>query len=364
MLVWRAPPGRGHFRRWHLEQPVLVTETYQVMIRVGIIGFGAMGRIRYEAVAQNSEARVLALAEPDQVGDIGGVKVCAKPEDVIENPEIDAVFICTPNYLNQSLTIQALRAGKHVFCEKPPAFNARGVELVMAAEQESGGCKLMYGFNHRHHESIVRAKEVIDSGRHGRLLWMRGRYGKSVDESFYKTWRAKKRLAGGGILIDQGIHMLDLFLMMAGDFDEVQAFVSTLYWKLEVEDNVFAILRNQAGVVASLHSTMTQWRHLFALEMFLEHGYVVVNGLLTASGSYGEEAMTVAKNRTTAPAAKWSDSEQIVFKVNNSWRREVDHFINAVKSDTAVQYGTSRDALKLMGLVDKIYRHPHTRRQD
>ena len=149
--------------------------------------------------------------------------------------------------------------------------------------------------------------------------------------------------------------MLDLFLMMAGDFDDVHAFVSTLYWNLEVEDNVFAILKNRAGVVASLHSTMTQWRHLFSLEMFLEHGYIVINGLLTTSGSYGEEAMTVAKNRTTAPAARWSDEEHMIFKVNNSWQYEVEHFLDAVRSGTAIQYGTSSDALKLMRLVDRIY---------
>ena len=334
------------------------------MIRVGIVGFGAMGRIRYEAVVQNSGASVLAVADPGPIGNIQGVKVFTTTEEMIEDSEIDAVFICTPNYLNQALTIQALHAGKHVFCEKPPAFNAQGVEAVIVAEQKSRGLKLMYGFNHRHHDSIIRAKELVDSGQQGRLLWMRGRYGKSVDEHFYENWRAQKRWAGGGILIDQGIHMLDLFLMMAGDFDEVQAFVSTLYWKVDVEDNVFAILRNQAGVVASLHSTMTQWRHLFALEMFLEHGYIVINGLLTTSGSYGEEAMTVAKNRTTAPAAKWRDSEETVFKVNNSWQREVDHFLDAVKSDTSIQYGTSGDALKLMGLVDKIYQNPHIPAQD
>ena len=330
------------------------------MIRVGIVGFGTMGRIRYEAVVQNSDASVLAVADPLPIDDLRGVKVSTKAEEVIGNPEIDVVFICTPNYLNQALTIQALQAGKHVFCEKPPAFNAQGVEAVIVAEEQSRGLKLMYGFNHRHHDSIIRAKQVVDSGLQGRLLWMRGRYGKSVDEHFYDSWRAQKRWAGGGILIDQGIHMLDLFLMMAGDFDEVQAFVSTLYWKVDVEDNVFAILRNQAGVVASLHSTMTQWRHLFALEMFFEHGYIVINGLLTTSGSYGEEAMTVAKNRTAAPAAKWRDSEETVFKVNNSWQREVDHFLDAVQSDNPVRYGTSGDALKLMELVDKIYQNPHT----
>lgn len=324
------------------------------MIKVGIIGFGAMGRIRLNEVGQISGTEVVAVYDPMTPPVVEGVET-RTADAILDDPDIGAVFICTPNFLNEELTIRALDAGKHVFCEKPPAFNARGVEAIQAAEARSGGRKLMYGFNHRHHDSIIRAKAIVDSGEHGRLLWMRGRYGKSVDERFYSNWRAKRELAGGGILLDQGIHMLDLFLMMAGDFDDVHAFVSTLYWKLEVEDNVFAILRNQAGVVASLHSTMTQWRHLFSLEMFLEQGYIVINGLLTTSGSYGEEAMTVARNRTSAPAARWSDEEHTVFSVNNSWRYEIEHFFSAIEHDTPIQWGTSGDALKLMRLVDRIY---------
>ena len=155
---------------------------------------------------------------------------------------------------------------------------------------------------------------------------MRGRYGKSVDESFYNDCRSKKELAGGGILMDQGIHMLDLFLMMAGDFDEVHAFISNLYWQLDVEDNVFATFRRRDGLVASLHSTMTQWRHLFSFEIFLQKGYIVINGLLTPSGTYGEEVMSVAKNRTSAPSATREQDEQIRFKVDNSWSHEVESF--------------------------------------
>lgn len=327
------------------------------VVRVGIVGLGKMGRIRFEAVNRNGDGRVVAVCDPAREGELPGVKRHESAEALIDDPGIDAVFICTPNYLNRPLTIRALRAGKHVFCEKPPAFSAEEVEDVMRAEEAAGDRKLMYGFNHRHHDSVRRAKELIDSGVYGRLLWMRGRYGKSVDQSFYSNWRSKRALAGGGILIDQGIHMLDLLLMMAGDFDDVQAFVSNLYWKLDVEDNVFGIFRNRAtGLVASLHSTMTQWRHLFSLEMFLEQGYIVINGLLTSSGTYGEETMTVAKNRTIAPASTWSDEEQTCFNINNSWRYEVEHFFEAVTRDRPVTVGTSQDALKLMRLIDRVYR--------
>ena len=316
-----------------------------------------MGRVRYDSIQAVSHAEVVAIAEPNDRVAIDGVCDYRDAAQLLDDAGVDAVFICTPNSLNKTLTIQALKAGKHVFCEKPPAFNATEIREIIAAEERSSGLKLMYGLNHRHHDSMKKAKELVDSGVYGKILWMRGRYGKSVDSSFYEDWRSRRELAGGGILMDQGIHMLDLFLMMAGDFEDVHAFVSNLYWKLDVEDNVFAILRNGDGVVASLHSTMTQWRHLFSFEMFLEQGYIVVNGLLTSSGTYGDEVLTVAQNRTMAPAATWSDEEHFQFAVNNSWRSEADHFLNAIESDGAIGVGTSEDALRLMTLIDRIYEH-------
>lgn len=316
-----------------------------------------MGQIRHEAISASGLASVVGIVDPQTKIKKSGIHVFESPEELIKTNSIDAVFICTPNHLNKLLTVQALQAGKHVFCEKPPAFTAAEIEEVREVEKTSEK-KLMYGFNHRHHDSVIKLNEMIGSGMYGNLLWMRGRYGKSVDQSFYSNWRAKKELAGGGILIDQGIHMLDLMLMLAGDFEDVHAFVSNLYWKLEVEDNVFAILKNKRGVVASLHSTMTQWRHLFSLEIFLEKGYIVINGLLTSSGTYGRETMTIAKNRTAAPAATWSDEEHLYFDVNNSWKYEVQHFMNAIQTGSDIKIGNSSDALKLMRLIDKIYEHP------
>lgn len=324
-------------------------------LNIGIIGYGKMGQIRHKAIEEIGAGKVLAISEPNVQGLSDGHPPSASIEEIMNSKKIDAIFICTPNNYNKDLTIRALQAGKHVFCEKPPAFTAVDVEEIIAAEKKSSQCKLMYGFNHRHHDSILKAKAMIDAGKFGKVLWMRGRYGKSVDKDYYNNWRSKKEIAGGGILLDQGIHMLDLFLHFAGNFNDVHAFVSNLYWKLDVEDNVFAIFRNADGVVASLHSTMTQWRHLFSLEIFLEKGYIVVNGLLTASKTYGREILSIAKNRTTAPAATWEDEEREEFTTNNSWRYEVQHFFDAITNNKPVTIGNSEDALKLMKLVDKIY---------
>ena len=323
------------------------------MLKIGIIGYGKMGKIRQLEIDANGKAEVVLVFDTKKINP--GVPAAASVDEIIRASAIDAVFICTPNYLNMPLTIQALKAGKHVFCEKPPAFNATEVAKIQTVEKASGKV-LMYGFNHRHHESVQRMKAIIDGQEFGRVLWMRGRYGKSVDQSFYDSWRAKRKLAGGGILIDQGIHMLDLFLYLGGNFDSVHASVSNLYWKLDVEDNVFATLKNtKTGLAASLHSTMTQWRHLFSLEVFLEKGYLVLNGLKTSSNTYGDEVLTIARNRTTAPAATWEDEEDITYQTDESWKAEIREFFSAVEEQRKVHIGHSGDALKLMRIIDDIY---------
>lgn len=325
-----------------------------MQLKVGIIGFGTMGKIRKDAIVELARAEVIAISDPSLPLHFNEFPNLSHSE-IINHPDVNIIIVCTPNFLNKKLTIDSLNAGKHVFCEKPPAFTGSDVLEIREAEKMSGK-KLMYGFNHRHHDSIIKMKELIESGEYGKVLWSRGRYGKSVTEDYYNQWRAKKELAGGGIIIDQGIHMLDLFLYLSGDYDIVKAEVSNLYWKMDVEDNAFVILKDsKTGKVASLHSTMSQWRHLFSLEIFLEKGYMVLNGLITSSMSYGEEVLSVAKNRSTAPAATWKDEVITKYSINNSWRYEMEHFLNAIENNAPITIGNSEDAFKLMTIIDKIY---------
>ena len=283
--------------------------------KVGIIGFGKMGQIRLEVIKKLDIFEVVSIYDPYSTKK--NRLFVNSLDDLFDNKNIEIIFVCTPNYLNKKLTVESLKKEKHVFCEKPPGLNAKDIEDVIIAEKKYKKT-LMYGFNHRHHDSIQKIKQIVDKKEFGRILWMRGRYGKSVETDFYKNWRSKKEYSGGGILIDQGIHMLDIFLYLAGDFDKIQAAVSNLYWDLDIEDNVFAVLQNSKNkIAASLHSTMTQWRNLFSLEVFFEKGYVVLNGLNTSSKSYGEEILNIAKNRSLAPAAIWEEEETIHFKIDN-----------------------------------------------
>jgi 1,5-anhydro-D-fructose reductase (1,5-anhydro-D-mannitol-forming) len=324
-------------------------------IRFGICGFGKMGQTRAEAI-EGQGGTVVRIFDT-HLPDPSPYPVAESIDAVIHDPDVEAVVVCLPNFLNKATTIKALGAGKHVFCEKPPAFTGADVREIMAAEAASGRV-LMYGFNHRQHGAVLEMKKRVASGAYGDVLWMRGRYGKSVDSDYLTGWRADPKLAGGGILLDQGIHMLDLMLHIAGQpFDEVHALVSNLYWNSPgIEDNVFALLRNtDTGLSASFHSTMTQWRHLFSLEVFLQRGYLVLNGLKTSSGTYGEEKLTIAKNRSKAPAATWESEESHVFKIDESWSREMELFFGSVLRGDTVTYGSSQQALDVMSVIDRIY---------
>lgn len=325
-------------------------------LNFAIVGFGKMGKIRYQTLKGIPGCNVLWVLEKNPKTELPrDVKIAQNLEDILSDKNVDVVVVCTSNDGLKNTVVAALNHGKHAFCEKPPGRNLAELNEMIGAEAKHPALRLMFGFNHRHHESVLHAKKLIDAGKYGKVLWLRGRYGKSVDQNFFSTWRAKKEMAGGGIFLDQGIHMLDLFLMFCDDFEEVKAFVSNLYWGLDIEDNVFAIFRNKKGQVASLHSTMTQWRHLFSLEIFLERGYITINGLKTSSNTYGPEAMTIAQNRTLPPAASWTLEENINFPTDYSWKREMEIFVDAMRSKKPVPTGNTQDALKLMKLVEKVY---------
>ena len=146
------------------------------MYKVGIIGYGKMGQIRHQVIAAFEDVQVQSIYDPEKIDT--EIEKAQNSDQIIDNPEIDVVFICTPNYLNKPLTIQSLKAGKHVFCEKPPGFTAKDIEEIRAVEKESGKV-LMYGFNHRYHPGVLRAKSIVDSGRLGKIIALRGLYGKS-----------------------------------------------------------------------------------------------------------------------------------------------------------------------------------------
>ncbi len=327
-------------------------------VRIGIIGLGKMGMIRAQEVEKHPAAQLVCGYDPAPqrfAERFPKVALCGSMEELLRS-EVDAVFVCTPNRFTPGAVIAALDAGRHVFCEKPPGRTLRDIEDIVAAEQRHPGLKLKFGFNHRYHGGIQEAKRIVDSGRLGRILWLRGIYGKSGGAGFEQEWRNNKEMGGGGILLDQGIHMLDLFRFFCGDFVEVKSMVTTAHWNIPVEDNAFALLRDAQGRIAMLHSSSTQWKHRFSLEIYLSEGYISVNGILSSTRSYGDETVSVARKQFNEGFAQGKPREEIIyFDADPSWELEVAGFLENILNDTPVESGSSEQALKAMQLVFAIY---------
>jgi predicted dehydrogenase len=326
-------------------------------LKVGLIGLGKMGATRARELEKHDHVEIVCGADPNEAtySDFPGVECFADFSRVID-AEVDAVFVATPNRFTADAVVRSLDAGKHVFSEKPPGRGIEDIKNMIDAEKRNPGRKLMFGFNHRYHAGIREAKRIVESGRLGRILWMRGVYGKSGGPDYESQWRSMKEACGGGILLDQGIHMVDLFRLMCGDFVEVKSMVSTAYWDADVEDNAFALLRDTQGRVAMLHSSSTQWKHRFTLEIFMSDGYLSVNGILSSSRSYGEETISVARRQFDEGFAQGNPREEIIyFDTDPSWALEVADFLEYIDKDSPVETGSSKDALKVMKLVTAIY---------
>ncbi len=329
-------------------------------IKVAIIGLGKMGRIRATELEHQRDAVLWCGCDPDSMrySDFPGLRCFPDWREALAE-DIDAVFVATPNRVAPKAVCEALDAGKHVFCEKPPGCAVSDIEAIREAERRNPGLALQFGFNHRYHGSVQDAYRIVSSGVLGRILWMRGVYGKAGGAGFEHSWRNDKAQAGAGILLDQGIHMLDLFRFFGGEFTEVKSMAGTLCWPVEVEDNVFALLRGASGCMAMLHSSSVMWRHRFQLEIMGMEGYVRLDGILSASGAYAPEALVLGRRTADGTdrtdRSDRSDETITTYDADCSWRLEIEDFLGHVRNGAPVVSGSSEDALQAMRLVQAIY---------
>lgn len=327
-------------------------------LRVGIAGFGMVGNVRRRVVDVHPDMQVIAVCDQNFLEPLlprpDGLRCWTTYEQLLEEP-LDVLFVSLPNYLAAEVTIAGLERGLHVFCEKPPGRDVSDIERVRETEARHPGRKLMYGFNHRYHLSVRDALRVIRSGELGKVIDMRGVYGKSKMIPFGEDagWRGQRALAGGGILLDQGIHMVDMMRLFAGEFTQVDSVVSNAYWAHDVEDNAYALMRNDEGVVALLHSSATQWRHRFTLDVTLERGGIALSGILSSTKSYGAETITVVYRGENDAGDPREQTTR--YNEDRSWQDEVNTFADAILSDTPIADGSSLEALRTMQLVYRIY---------
>lgn len=324
-------------------------------LRVGIAGYGMVGTRRRVFIDKHPRLQTVAVCDQNfrEKGVMpDGVRCYPHYEQLLEEP-LDVLFVSLPVYVAPDVTIAGLKKGLHVFCEKPPGQTVEDVERVLAVKKSRPALKLKYGFNHRYHDSVREALRILKTGRLGEIVNVRGVYGKSKVTPFEGSWRSERKYAGGGILLDQGIHMVDLMRLFCGEFVDVKSYVSNNYWKCDVEDNAYALMRDERGRVAMLHSSATQWQHKFSLEIYLTEGYLELQGLLTSTKSYGEERLIIG--RRTSSATGTEREEIITYLEDKSWCDEIHEFADAIIGKTAILHGGAMDALETMRLVYAIY---------
>tara|TARA_B100001057_G_scaffold500509_1_gene615976 strand:- start:1649 stop:2644 length:996 start_codon:yes stop_codon:yes gene_type:complete len=329
------------------------------MIKCGVIGLGKIGKVRIKAIEKNSNFLLTKIYDP-KIKLENKKELFAETVQEMFESDLDAIFICAFNDVAAEYSIKAIQKGIHVFCEKPPARTVKELNLVKVSLDKHPNVLLKYGFNHRSHYSVIEAKKIIDSGKLGKLLWMRGVYGKAGSLDYHKNWRNYKKISGGGILIDQGIHMIDLMFHLSGQKFAVQhSLVSTLFWDIESEDNVFALLKSKNNVVASLHSSATQWRHKFLLEMCFENGYLNLDGILSGTRSYAPETIKYGNREfEDITYAMGKPQEKVIwFENDDSWEIEVNDFANAIISNTKIKTGTITNAMIALQCVEEIYNY-------
>lgn len=329
-------------------------------VRTVIIGMGRMGRTRYQAMHKHGGYEIAGLCDTreENLASYECVKKFSHWKSCIDESNPDAVIVCTYNASIPDIVCYALEKGCAVFAEKPPGRNLEDARKMKHTFEKQKDGILKFGFNHRYHYSVMEAKALIDSRILGDVVCARGVYGKAGSMTFAQEWRNQTEISGGGIMLDQGIHMLDLLYYFLGRFTDIQSSVDRLVWEnIPAEDSVFSILKTEDGKVASLHSSAIQWRHKFGLDLVCTGGFISLNGLLTSTMSYGEEQITYfVKDLEQKTGGLGKPLEHtLCFDQDESWDFEMKEFYEAICFHEPIRQGTVDDAVRVMEILGRIY---------
>ena len=319
-------------------------------MRLAIVGCGLIGRKR--AVAATGHQIVIVcdrdVGRAHELADITKAHAVTDWREAVK-ADVDAVIVATTHDQLAGIAIGAIEAGRHVLVEKPAGRTLTEVQAIAAAATKHKRI-VKAGFNHRFHPAFLKAREIFDSGVLGPLMFIRARYGHGGRVGYEKEWRAQPAISGGGELIDQGSHLIDLSRWFLGDLTVDYAAVPTLFWNMPADDNCFLALRSVSGQLAWLHASWTEWKNTFSFEIFGRDGKLVIDGL---GGSYGEERLTFYRMLPQM----WPP-ETTVFNYpgqDHSWQAEFEDFAAAVNDDRR-PCGDIDDAVANLAIVDEIYR--------
>ncbi|MFT5086779.1 MAG: putative dehydrogenase [Candidatus Latescibacterota bacterium] len=324
------------------------------MYKVGIVGAGFIGRKRAEIAQAHEECEVALVYDTNEATAVAlaadyGAEVASSWREVAD-AQIDIVAVATTHDALAPISTACLNAGKHVLCEKPMGRNPDEARLAVQAA-ESAGKVLKAGYNHRYHPAIQKIFQVCAAGEIGPLMNIRGRYGHGGRPGYDREWRAIPEKAGGGELLDQGAHLIDLAKWLLGDFAEVSGYVETQFWDMKpLEDNAYGLFRTAAAQVASLHVSWTQWKNLFSFEVFGRDGYAIAEGL---GRSYGPEQARIGRRRVEGGAP---DEEVFDFVgEDRSWELEWADFLRGV-AGKGVPLSSGAEALATLEWIYRLYR--------
>jgi len=322
------------------------------VLGVGIVGCGLIGQKRAKALGSGGKLMACADLDPDRAQNLArsaGAQVFLDWRELVRSSSVDVVIVATLHDSLAEITLSAAKAGKHVLVEKPAARNAAELTPVIAAVKQQG-IKVHVGFNHRYHRSLRKAKEIVDSGALGELMFVRARYGHGARVGYEKEWRSNPVLAGGGELIDQGPHLIDLSRWFLGDFVEVQGFAHTYFWDMPVDDNGFMLLKTAKKQAAFLHVSCTEWKNLFSMEVYGKKGKLDLGGL---GGSYGLEKITWYKMLPEMGPPETTSWEYPMR--DDSWSVEIAEFFDDIRLNREPSSSLA-DASAALDILEQIYR--------
>ena len=318
---------------------------------IGIIGCGLIGQRRAKSLGEGG--RLVACADIDKkraesLSDTTNATAFDDWQELLKLPEVELVVVATLHDSLAEITLAAIEAGKHILVEKPAARNTKELEPVIVAAKKKG-VKVHVGFNHRYHRSLRKARELIDSGELGELMFIRARYGHGGRLGYDKEWRANPELSGGGELIDQGPHLIDLSRWFLGDLPEVQGIAQTCYWDMPVDDNGFMLLKTPKKQTAFLHVSCSEWKNLFSMEIYGRNGKLDLSGL---GGSYGIEKITWYKMLPEMGPPETTSWEYPMR--DDSWAVEIAEFYDDILLDRTPAAGLN-DAHAVLKIIETIY---------
>ena len=325
-------------------------------MNVAIVGCGLIGRKR--AFALSTEDKLIACCDTnlESAKKFGQEFDCVFFDDykkLLNEIDCDVIVVSVVNKYAKEIIIAALRNGKNVIAEKPLGRNVEEAMEIVGSKSSVTSKQyvvLKTGFNHRFHPAVWKAKQMADKGKIGKIFNIRARYGHGGRAGMEKEWRASKDLCGGGELLDQGVHVIDLIRWFGGEVKEVFGKVETKFWKMEVEDNAYAILKTANDVSALLHVSWTNWKNIFSFEIFGTDGYLKIEGL---GGSYGPEVLEFGKRKKEGGKP---EIELLEFPSEDvSWKKEWEEFKKAIE-EKREPIGSGIDGLKANEVIEAIYR--------